>query len=473
MKWLLLLVFFYFILNKLRPSSNDLRLKREPSKSSVQRLKTRTKNNVNIKLSDEQQSLYRTIESSNQHFFISGKAGTGKSVLLKHFAASTKKQIVVVAPTGVAAMNVKGQTIHSLFRFNPGLIEPNKIKLIDQTKQLLHVVDAIVIDEISMVRADMIDGIDRMLRLAKNRKEPFGGVQIIAFGDMYQLPPVVETAELRKYFSDTYDGPYFFKAKVWQNTVLHNHELKTVFRQSNKRFKEILDAIRQGSPSQQDFEILRQRIVTQKDLPAGDYVTLTSSNAAARKINDTHLNNLQTKSKTYSAKIVGSIASNSFPTEGQLVLRVGAQVIFIKNDPSNRWVNGTIGTVLRLLSESVIIQCGSRQYEVFPTSWEKSTYTYNEEADTIEQKVTCTFTQLPLKLAWAITIHKSQGCSYRKVAIDLRDGAFAHGQTYVALSRCRTLEGIFLLGEVRQSDIIVDPTIVDFMKHSNYGGSAI
>lgn len=317
-----------------------------------------------------------------------------------------------------------------------------------------------------MVRADTIDGIDHILRISKNNELPFGGAQIIMFGDMYQLPPVVESAQLRKYFSDVYDGPYFFNAQVWRSANLQVHELQKVFRQSNKRFKALLDAIRKGSPSSEDFDILRERVVDAEHLPEGNYVTLTSSNAAAKKINDARLNALRTKTKVYYAKVVGTITANSFPTDSQLTLKVGSQVIFLKNDAANRWVNGSVGTVVSLSKESVHVKLGQRVHEVFPVTWEKSIYYYMEESQDLEQEVTSTFTQLPLKLAWAITIHKSQGCSYRRVAIDLRDGAFAHGQTYVALSRCRTLSGLYLLGEIKLKDIIVEPAITNFMRQS-------
>ena len=416
-----------------------------------------------IQLSDEQLEMYEFLEQSNKNTFITGKAGTGKSVLLKHFVANTSKQIVVVAPTGIAAMNIKGQTIHSLFKLKPGLIDLQKIIISDETRQLLWQVDAIVIDEVSMVRADVIDGLDRILKAVKKRKIAFGGVQIIAFGDVYQLPPVVESVQLKQYFMDTRSGPYFFNANVWQDSDLQIRELQTVFRQSNKQFKAILDAIRNGAPSQSDFETLHKRVTRENELPKGDYLTLTSTNAAAKRVNDARLALLQTKTKVYEAKTSGSIRSSSFPTDAKLMLKIGAQVIFLKNDPAKRWVNGALGTVVSLSKGSVHVRYHGRVFEIFPDTWEKSSYFYDEKTKTLKQEIVGEFSQIPLRLAWAITIHKSQGCSYARVAVDLRDGAFAHGQTYVALSRCRTLTGLYLLGEIKLRDIIVERTVVEFM----------
>jgi ATP-dependent DNA helicase PIF1 len=426
--------------------------------------KNKKSNNSGVVLSDEQMEIYRSLEKTSIHSFITGKAGTGKSVLLKYFADNTDKKVVKIAPTGIAAMNVKGQTIHSLFKFSLGLLNPKEISISEETRQILSKVDALIIDEISMVRADTIDAIDHVLRKAKKNSQAFGGVQFIAFGDVYQLPPVVESTQIRHYFADTYGGPYFFNAHVWKNTDLHKYELQTVFRQSDIRFKAILNAIRRGEPTEDDFKVLNSRVIGRSVQPKGDIITLTSTNNSARKINMERNAKLTSKSKTYHSTITGRITANSFPTDSELTLKIGAQVMFLKNDSAGRWVNGTIGKIYALSKQSVKVACGTKIYDVYPATWEKNSYHYDEDSDVIKQEVQSTFTQIPLKLAWAITIHKAQGCTYSNVAIDLKSGAFAHGQAYVALSRCRSLYGLYLHSELGKKDIIVEPAIVDFMR---------
>jgi ATP-dependent DNA helicase PIF1 len=469
MEWLLLLILGSSVgLKHLRRATRKnkhvmFKTYKIPNRHKSQLFKLETNK---IQLSQEQQYAYDFLEQSSQHVFLTGKAGTGKTLLLKHFVASTHKRIVVVAPTGAAAMNVRGQTLHSLFKLPSGYIDSTRLNITNETRQLLRNVDAIIIDEVSMVRADVIDGIDHILRVVKRSTSPFGGAQIIAFGDVYQLPPVVESIDLRKFFIEKYGGPYFFNALVWKEAELKIHELQTVFRQTNHHFKQVLDAIRNGSPTLSDYDVLRRRIVQIDELPKGNTITLTSTNAAAQTVNSSRLNQLKTKEKSYFATIKGSLAANAFPTDSNLNLKIGAQVIFLRNDPAGRWVNGTTGVIRSFSKYSVNVACGNRTYEVLPVTWDRVSYYFNEESGAIEQKVTSSFTQLPLKLAWAITIHKSQGCTYQRVIIDLRDGVFAHGQTYVALSRCTSLQGLYLLGEISQQDIITEPMVVSFMKQA-------
>lgn len=423
---------------------------------------TINKTNVDPILSNEQMEIYRALEETDGCAFITGKAGTGKTVLLRYFVANTKKSVVVVAPTGIAALSIRGQTIHSLFKMPPGLIDPRQITIDPKTKQLLSHVDAVIIDEISMARADTIDVIDYMLRIAKGSYDPFGGTQIIAFGDVYQLPPVVEKS-LRSYFASTYGGPYFFNAKVWKRAKLTTHELQTIFRQSDKAFKAILNMIRDGQTTSEILRTLAERVTAAKEV-LENAMTLTGTNGAAEAINLRQLNTLSSRQKTYDAVITGTIPENAYPTNAQLVLKKGAQVVFIKNDPDGRWVNGTIGTIKSLRKHAVKVRCNDKTIEVTPATWEQLTYEYDEDLNTVDQKVTGTFMQLPLKLAWAMTIHKSQGCTYDKVVIEPGDGLFAHGQAYVALSRCRSLGGLYLLRPIGLKDIIIDLAVVEFMR---------
>jgi len=421
----------------------------------------------NVQLSKEQLYVLDRLEKTTDHAFVTGKAGAGKSLLLRYFAATTNKTTVIVAPTGVAAMNIKGQTIHSLFKLPVGLINPRSLRVQEETEYLLQHIDVIVIDEISMVRADVIDGIDQVLRLARKNDLPFGGVQIIAFGDVYQLPPVVEGPALFNYFAKVYGGAYFFNARVWRDTNLQIYELRHVFRQSDEQFRTVLNAVRNGTFTQADLAVLNTRLANAEALSnQQDAITLAGTNAAASAINQRRLCELKGKVHIYHATITGDPAKSAFPADNELALKVCAQVIFIKNDPDGRWVNGTIGTVKSMSKHTVQVRCGKNIYEVEPTMWEQTRYYYDEQAKHIEQEVVGTFTQLPLRLAWAITIHKSQGSTYDSVVVDLRAGAFAHGQTYVALSRCKTLAGLHLLGEIHPEDIIVDDAVANFMDNA-------
>jgi ATP-dependent DNA helicase PIF1 len=417
-------------------------------------------------LSDEQMAIYNALESIASHAFITGRAGTGKSVLLRYLASHTKKVAVKVAPTGIAALSIHGQTIHSLFKLPTSLIDPKSIKVSAKTQEILRHADMIIIDEISMVRSDTIDAIDRILRSSKASQLPFGGVQMIMFGDVYQLPPVVVGAQLQNYFLAKYGGAYFFNAHVWRRATLTIYELQTVFRQADEDFRDLLNEVRNGSYSKETLSKFATRVTTLSETPT-DIVTLTSTNEAARQINEARLSRLRGKMKTYSAIITGDMTAGALPTEEKLKLRVGAQVVFIKNDPDKNWVNGTTGVIKALKKDYIRVACGKTVHNVVPIIWEQITYVYDEELDAMRQEITGTFMQLPVKLAWAITIHKSQGCTYDSVVVDLRHGAFAHGQAYVALSRCRSLEGLYLLGNIKPQDIIIDPAVTRFMEQNN------
>ena len=420
-----------------------------------------------IVLSDDFQYALDLLENESTNLFITGRAGTGKSTLLQLFRNTTKKKVVVLAPTGVAALNVRGQTIHSFFGFPPRLIQPKDIKK-RRFRRLFQNMEVLIIDEISMVRADVLDAIDQSLQLNRDRFEPFGGVQVVFFGDLFQLPPVVATEPEKHLFRTVYESPYFFSAHVFRfGFQVDMLELRQVYRQSDSYFLRLLDAVRRNRIDQDDLESLNQRHVP--SFKAADfYITLSARNNTVNRINQRELDQLQAYSHTYQAKITGQFNSYVFPTDANLTLKEGAQVLFIKNDPDKRFVNGSIGKVISLEEKSVKVALEKADgtpdlIEVTPIEWEIIKYKPDEKDPTkIETEVIGTFQQLPLKLAWAITIHKSQGKTFDKVIIDLGAGAFEHGQAYVALSRCRTLEGIVLKKPLRFRDILVDERIVEF-----------
>lgn len=469
MEWLIILGIIYWIGSSLWSSTK----KKTPYQNNGYRPSGSTwtsKPKINLKqidissitLSKEQQKIFEKIETSSEHFFITGKAGTGKSVLLQYFKQKSAKKVVVCAPTGVAALNVGGQTIHSLFRIPPAFIERNSLQPVGyKTALLLRNIDTVVIDEISMVRADLMDAIDHRLRQTRNSSLPFGGAQIVMFGDMYQLPPVVNDPELHKYFADNNGGFYFFNAYAWKDADFNVHELTNIFRQKDESFISVLNAIRNGTMTDEHLTTLNVRAGV--GVPEEGVITLATTNQAVNEINDYHLGKLPDKTFEYRATIVGDLEQSAFPTEEILRLKKGAQVMLLKNDKEKRWVNGSIGQITSLSSDEIKVNIDGYTYSIPPETWSKIRYTYNPETKKIEEEVVSSFTQYPLRLAWAITIHKSQGHTYGSVAIDMGDGAFAHGQTYVAISRCKSLEGLYLKREIVREDIIVDPSIIDFM----------
>jgi ATP-dependent DNA helicase PIF1 len=418
-----------------------------------------------IVLSTEQQAIVDLLTTSSDHVFVTGKAGTGKSMVLDHFSkVANGKNIIKVAPTGIAAMSIRGQTIHAAFRLPIGLVKPPQLRIPKTTRQLLSKVDVIVVDEISMVRADIVDGIDRAMQLAKHNLLPFGGAQFIAFGDLYQLPPVVSDAHVKRYLRNVYDGYHFFNAHVWIKAELKVVTLNESFRQVDQKFLLTLNAVRDGSFSNEDVDYINSRSVSLDGLPKFDSVILTTTLKAARSINEQNLARIRGKLYTYRALSTGDTSGNSPPVDEMLALKKGAQVVFIKNDSDKRWVNGDTGIVKRASKTKVWVLCKGKTYELVPETWEQIEYFYDEANATVEQKVTGTFTQFPIKLAWAVTIHKSQGQTYDQVVVDLRNDAFAPGQVYVALSRCKSLEGLYILGELEKEDIIVDPDVTKFME---------
>lgn len=440
-------------------------------------------------LSEEQYALFRLIEDTSEHVFITGRAGTGKSTLLQYFSWNTRKQIAVCAPTGVAALNVEGQTIHSLFRLPIGLVADQDLEQSDATRRILNAIDTLVIDEVSMVNADLMDAIDRSLRQARARRgEPFGGVQVIMFGDPYQLAPVPPRGDELRYIRDHYRSFWFFDAKVWagesdaasgaldlgrHGAELHIRELVLIHRQSDDGFKAMLNAVRFGRVTADIAGVLNDAGArTPPDPEPGEVpiITLATRNDIVNSINRRHLDALPGRAQTAAAEINGDFGRGeaSYPADAELKLKVGAQVMFLRNDVGAqgdppRWVNGTIGTVTRILGGSVRVEIDGDEVEVEPAVWERFRYAYNPGSKTLSREVVAEFTQFPLRLAWAVTIHKSQGKTYEQAIIDLGSGAFAPGQTYVALSRLTSIEGLYLSRPLRPSDIRVDPDVARFM----------
>ena len=422
-------------------------------------------------LNNDFQYALDTLEKDGRSMFVTGRAGTGKSTLLQLFRQTTRKKTAVLAPTGVAALNVQGQTIHSFFGFPPRIVTPQEASRKVSRKDLLRLyrnLQVLIIDEISMVRADVLDGISRFLQVNREDLRPFGGVQVALFGDPFQLPPVVTNDPVESaYFRDYYPTPYFFSSRIMDEAgaSMEMLELRKVYRQESRHFLRLLEAIRVNELDRDDLDDLNERWIADFEAPEG-YITLSARNATADRINRTALERLDGREFVFHAEVKGQFDPAYFPTEAALRLRAGAQVMFVKNDTEKQFVNGTIGKVVDLSANqlSVLVQEENgkkRTIEVTPLDWEIVRYKA-DPAGNIETESIGSFRQYPLKLAWAITIHKSQGKTFDHVVIDLGNGAFEHGQLYVALSRCRTLEGIVLRNPIRPSDVITDERVVDF-----------
>ncbi len=427
---------------------------------------------IPLQLNDDFKYALDALEKTDQSLFITGKAGTGKSTLLQLFRNTTKKKVAVLAPTGVAALNVQGQTIHSFFGFPPRVITPSEAARHVTRKDLLRLyknLEVLIVDEISMVRADMLDGMDKFLRINRGNFRPFGGVQVVFFGDLFQLPPVVTRDPVEaSYFSDYYESPYFFSAKIFQEPdfQLDMLELRKVYRQESRHFLRLLEAVRINQIDYDDLEDLNERHAPHFNEMEG-YITLCARNATADRINQRELTQLETPEFEFLASVKGQFDPGLYPTDAALRLRKGAQVMFVRNDLEDKqFVNGTIGKIIQLSQDSIVVETEEyggkkRTIDVPKIEWEIIRYRASVTGS-IETEVAGSFTQYPLKLAWAITIHKSQGKTFDKVLIDLGGGAFEHGQLYVALSRCRTLEGIVLRQPIRTQDIITDERVVAF-----------
>ena len=399
--------------------------------------------------------------------FVTGPAGTGKTTLLRyyvnHFAA---QETVVLAPTGIAALNVGGQTIHSFFRLKPGnLLDLDALQPIP--KRVVNHFNTLIVDEASMLRADLFDAMDRILRISTGSDIPFGGKKVILFGDLFQLPPVEENQEsgLAELFAQRYASPYFFEARVLREIPLQMFELKRIFRQQQDvNFIRLLNRIREGHISQAELDAsLNTRITSRKPEEIENSIILAPTNQSVTWRNHRYLAGLKTEEFVYHAKVEKDF-TRILPADEELHLKAGAKIMMLANDSDKRWVNGDIGYVHELGDDFVRVQLRGSVYDVQPYVWEQIRYEYNPLTQRLEKKVKGTFTQYPLKLAWAITIHKSQGMTFDNVYLDMGRGAFATGQTYVALSRCRSLNGVHLQREIEVKDVLCDKRVQNFLR---------
>lgn len=439
---------------------------------------------MNLQTNPELEMASDFVRNTNKHVFLTGKAGSGKTTFLHQLKADRLKRMAVVAPTGVAAINAGGMTIHSLFQISLGLHLPGVDRKLatpqprfrQEKIRLIQSLDLLVIDEISMVRADLLDAVDEALQRIRNRQQPFGGVQLLMIGDLHQLPPVVkdEDWELLKQY---YHTPYFFGSLALQKTDYISIELKHIYRQSDPEFISLLNRVRDNQIDTATLQKLNRRYVANYRPPVDKpSITLTATNAAAHQINQQNLNRLPGDRQPFKATITGDFPPSSYPTEKTLEFKVGAQVMFIRNDTGGRYFNGKLGMITRLQDGEIWVRCAeeSSDIQVLPMDWKNVMYSLNEETKQIEEQVKGQFVQFPLKLAWAITIHKSQGLTFERCVIDAQT-AFATGQVYVALSRCKTFEGIVLQTPIPASSIKTDRVVQEFSQEAelNYPTPAL
>ena len=419
----------------------------------------------------EQQMAFDIVANTNTCLFITGKAGTGKTTFVKRIQEEIKKNFIVLAPTGIAAINVGGETIHSFFGLPLEVIGPHtKIEVSLEKKSLLENVDTIIIDEASMVRSDMVDAMDRYLRAVFSTHMPFAGKQIVFVGDLYQLPPVVKRGSAdEEMLNDLYGAgvPFFYKAHVLKRMNLPKIEFRKIYRQNDADFVRILNKIRIGETKKEDLEILNQHICNTKETK--DYsVTLTAFNNMAISINEEKLDEIEAEEFVYEGKITGDFKRKDFPVPDKLRLKVGAQVIFCRNDYMHGCANGTIAKVVVLTEKSIKVKLeNGSEFEVDKVIWESKERVYNRESRKIESKVVGAYAQYPLKLAWAITIHKSQGMTFDRMHLDLTRGTFAPGQAYVAISRMRSLDGLTLSNAIMPHHITLNPEVRAFANSFN------
>lgn len=436
---------------------------------------------MNIDLENEEfQNAWKLIRYTHSSVFLTGKAGTGKSTFLRYICSKTKKNYVVLAPTGIAAVNVGGQTMHSFFRipFKPLLPDDpdfsvkhlrQRLKYPKTLCKLIKTLELIIIDEISMVRADIIDFMDKVLRVySGNMREPFGGKQLLLVGDIFQLEPVI-TGDMRDVLRRFYPNSYFFSALAFREFSLVPIELRKIYRQKDSNFISMLDRIRVGAATANDFATLNARVNERYDCDKSKMVMqLATRRDMVDAVNDEQLDLLPAQEVVYEGCIKGEFPENSLPTLRELVLKTGAQVVFIKNDPEKRWVNGTVGKIYLATDDRIEVELeNGDRHEVEREIWSNIVYQYDEKTNRVIEKELGSFTQYPLKLAWALTVHKSQGLTFNNVVVDFGRGAFSSGQTYVALSRCTSLDGLVLKSYLSERDIFVNPSIVQFSKEFN------
>jgi len=454
----------------------------------------------------EAQAALDLMKNTNRNLFLTGEAGTGKSTLLQNFRKTAEKNIVVLAPTGVAALNVEGQTIHSFCAFGPDITlqKVKKLNPMSGKRKLLQKLNTVIIDEISMVRADLLDCVDKFLRVNGPAGDlPFGGLQMIFIGDLYQLPPVDKDFGSGGALIKEYASPYFFDSRSFKNALFNFIELKTIYRQKEQVFLEVLNAVRNNAASAEHLSIINQRVNGEDDEFAFEKfsIYLTPTNKRASWVNNYFLEKIESPVKIYTGSAYGSFQDRELPTDINLQIKIGAQIMMLNNDQRKRWVNGTMGKIVGIekfdtgavsppfqggvppigrgggwsdnfdddrpeSSDTIIVELetGETVY-VEPYTWEMFKFELNKYTETVDSKTTGTYTQYPFKLAWAVTIHKAQGKTFDKVYIDLASGTFAHGQLYVALSRCRTLLGLTLKRPIYPQDIMLDQRIVKFLEN--------
>lgn len=426
-----------------------------------------------IEYNPEFRKAFTLVEHGSGHVFITGRAGTGKSTLLQHLRAVTGRRMAVLAPTGVAALQVQAQTIHSFFGFKPGLAPDDARKAARSCADaaLYCHLEVIVIDEISMVRADLLDSIDIFLRAVRKNDEPFGGVRMVFIGDLYQLPPVLTRAE-RAFFDQVYESPYFFSAQVMCSGDFRFEcvELEKVYRQQDDFFIDLLSAVRARSITDEQLEHINRCVDTQAAEACPDAICLTTTNRAAEQINSRRLAQLGGRLFAYAGAASADFDIVAAPVAPALQLKAGAQVMFAANNPEGLWVNGTLGHVEELDEDYVLVRTQEGLLvSVEPYTWSMSRYVYDSDARRLRRESAGTFTQLPLQLAWALTIHKSQGKTFDRVVVDLGRGTFAHGQAYVALSRCRRLDRLVLARPLKRGHLLSDWRVAHFLN----GGYAV
>lgn len=418
-------------------------------------------------LSPEQMWVFRLLEETDKSLFLTGKAGTGKSHLIRYLLKHSTKNIALLSYTGLAAANIGGQTINSFFQiFSHGIYDPQEqIAILEDRdsayglKRMLNKLDLLVIDEISMVRSDLFHTINEICKLYRDNPQPFGGLQLLLVGDPYQLPPVVKPAEIKPILMKRYGGVHFFNAPDVTSYV-GAYQLKQIFRQDDEQFKHILNNIREGTNLPQVLSLLNTRVGIPKSMQ--NVVVVATRNDMVDNYNEKELAKLSTPTYTYKAIIKGSFKDR--PTNEELVLKEGAQIMMLKNDMMGRWYNGSIGVITELTKDSIKVEINGNEYDVEKFTWTNNKYNYDEDTDTLDQTYLGSFTQYPIRLAWAVTVHKSQGQTYESAFINIPQ-AFESGQTYVALSRCKSLDKLYLARPIKEKDVLVDPAIRQFMSN--------